>query len=70
MSKTITVEKGAVLDKVVRDYYGTADRTMEAVMAANRWLAAMGPVFQDRKTLIMPDIAMSALARRQTKLWD
>ncbi|MBC7953119.1 MAG: tail protein X [Rhodospirillaceae bacterium] len=68
--KTKDVEKGNVLDKVVRDHYGTADGTLEAVLAANPGLAAMGPVFTTRRTIKLPDVAPSALGARQTKLWD
>lgn len=64
------VEKGSVLDKVVRDHYGTADGPLEAVLKANPGLAAMGPVFPDRRTIILPDVSPATLARRQTKLYD
>ena len=66
----ITVEKGAVLDKVVRDHYGTSEGTMEKVLEANRFLAAMGPVFDTRHEIEMPEITRADLVKRQTKLWD
>lgn len=68
--KTKDVEKGSVLDKVVRDHYGTSDGTLEAVLAANPGLASMGPVFTSRRTITLPDVAPSALGTRQTKLYD
>lgn len=64
------VEKGSVLDKVVRDHYGTSDGTLEAVLKANPGLASMGPVFPDRRTITFPEITPATLARRQTKLYD
>lgn len=68
--RTITVEVGSVLDKVVRDHYGTSDGPLEAVLAANPGLSAMGPVFDAPRTIILPDVAPSALGVRQTKLYD
>lgn len=66
----VTVEKGAILDKVVRDHYGTSEGTMEKVLKANRFLAAMGPVFDQRREIDLPEITRADLVKRQTKLWD
>lgn len=68
--KTMTVEKGQALDKVVRDHYGTPDGPLEAVLAANPGLAAMGPIFDRRRTIALPEVAPAALGARQTKLYD
>lgn len=68
--KAKTVEKGQVLDKVVHDHYGTADGPLEAVLTANPGLAAMGPIFTARRTIMLPDVAPATLGTRQTKLYD
>ncbi|MBC7952248.1 MAG: tail protein X [Rhodospirillaceae bacterium] len=68
--KRIVVEQGQVLDKVVRDHYGTATGTLEAVLDANPDLARMGPVFDVRRAVLMPDMPPSATGKRPIKLWD
>lgn len=60
---------GDVLDAIVAGYYGdTLDGKVEAVLAANPGLAALGAVLDARVRILMPDLSTSGPSET-VQLW-
>lgn len=61
---------GDILDQIVFNRYGnTAEKQVEAVLAANRGLAALGPVLDAGVRIRLPDLG-DATPTETISLWD
>jgi phage tail protein X len=67
---TYTTKAGDVVDAVVWKYYGTRDgRITEQVLAANKGLAAYGPILPAGVVITLPSISVQSTSQA-VKLWD
>ncbi len=60
---------GDMVDAIAFAFYGTHEKTAEAVLDANRGLAAYGPVLPAGVTIILP-AAPPAEPKQTIELWD
>lgn len=61
---------GDVLDQIIFNRYGnTSNGQVEAVLAANRGLAALGPVLEAGVRIRLPDL-VDATPTETISLWD
>lgn len=68
---TYTTGTGEMLDAICKRYYGDEHGTTEQVLAANRGLAALGPVLPPGTKIELPDLARSTRPERASvSLWD
>jgi phage tail protein X len=68
MAVEYRVKAGDVLDDVCQRHYGRTDM-LTAVLAANKGLAAMGPVMPAGLLINLPD-APVPVATASVRLWD
>lgn len=70
MSKTYTTRQGETVDLACLKTYGRTAEVTERVLAANRGLAAKGPILPLGTEIVMPDVESRRQARPLVKLWD
>ena len=70
MTTTYTTKQGEVVDLVCHRHYGRTREVIEAVLAANPGLAALGPVLPLGTQITLPDIAERSRRKPLTSLWD
>lgn len=69
-SHSYLARDGDVLDRVVRDYYGSdAGGQVAVVLAANPGLAAIGPVLEAGVAILLPELEEAA-PMESVSLWD
>lgn len=66
---TYVTKDGDVLDAICWKYYGSASRTVEKVLEANRHLAELGNIFTAGVKIILPDLAQEE-ETESVKLWS
>ena len=59
-----------MLDLICWNYYGSLNKTVEAVFEANLGLADHGPVFEAGLILELPDLAVDIVETNLIRLWD
>ena len=69
MATTYTTIDGDMLDMLCQRVYGRHRDTAEAVLAANRGLAAYGAKLPAGVTIILPDLPKASAASQPKKLW-
>lgn len=70
MLRYITAD-GDTLDLICWRYYGRTSGVVEAVLGANRGLAALGPVYAAGVVIELPEAAPpDPAAAPVTRLWD
>lgn len=66
-----TTAHGDMLDLICWRYYGRTSGVVEAVLAANPGLAALGPVYAAGVEIALPDAAPTdPTAAPVARLWD
>ncbi|MFJ6324096.1 MULTISPECIES: tail protein X [unclassified Rhizobium] len=70
MAKTYTTRQGETVDTACFNHYGRTAGVVEAVLSANRGLAALGPVLPLGTEIFMPDLPSVSAERRLVSLWD
>ncbi|MBB5576394.1 MULTISPECIES: tail protein X [Rhizobium] len=70
MATIYTTRQGETVDLACLAHYGRTAGVVEAVLAANRGLAALGPVLPLGMGIIMPDMPSASVERRLISLWD
>lgn len=70
MANTYTTRQGETVDLVCWRHYGRTREVTEAVLAANRGLAALGPILPFATVIVLPIFAARATARKLVSLWD
>lgn len=62
---------GDVLDAIAFDHYGsTASGQLEAVLAANPGIAALGAVLDAGVRIVLPDLSDDDTTSEALQLWD
>lgn len=59
-----------MLDEICHRFYGQQSGAVEAVLAANRDLADLGPVFDAGVTIILPELSQPESEAQPLRLWD
>lgn len=68
---TYTTGTAEMLDAICKRYYGDEHGTTEKVLAANRGLAALGPVLPLGTKIELPDLAPASTPEKGSiRLWD
>lgn len=70
MTKTYTTRQGETVDIACFAHYGRTAGVVEAVLSANRGLAAIGPLLPLGTEILMPDMPSVSAERRLISLWD
>lgn len=69
MAQTYLTRDGDMLDWLCQKHYGRTSGAVEAVLEANRELAALGPVYAAGVRIVLPDLPAAA-ATAVIRLWD
>lgn len=67
---TVTALQGETLDALVWRVLGRGAPVVEAVQAANRHLAALGPHLPQNTPVTIPASATALPVTTETRLWD
>lgn len=68
---TYITRQGDTVDSICWKHYGTErGGTTEAVLEANRGLAANGPILPAGLSITLPELAAPAKAETTINLWD
>ena len=67
---TYKTRQGDMLDELCQRFYGQQSGAVEAVLAANRDLADLGPVLPVGVTIILPELTQPAAEAQPIRLWD
>ncbi|WP_429885388.1 tail protein X [Geoalkalibacter halelectricus] len=60
---------GDMLDEICQRHYGRTAGTVEAVLEANRGLAALGPVYAAGVVIALPELPAKS-SKETIRLWD
>ena len=69
MKAYITID-GDMVDRIAWLHYGTTEKTTEALLDTNRFLAQFGPVLPGGLALTLPKVEAPPVGRAALKLWD
>lgn len=64
-----TTKAGETIDLACHRFYGRTHQVTEAVLAANRGVAALGPILPTGTVLVMPP-APASVSRQLVKLYE
>lgn len=70
MAQTYRTSDGDTLDWICWKHYGQQSGAVEAVLEANRGLAALGPVYQGGLEITLPDLVAVVTNETPVRLWD
>ncbi|MBE0404599.1 tail protein X [Halomonas citrativorans] len=66
----VHAEQHDTLDAICYRFYGTTRGVTEQVLAANPWLAELGPVLPHGTPVTMPLISQTTQRAPTVQLWD
>ena len=66
---TYVTKQGDVLDEIVFKYYGRTSGYVEMVLAENRHLAELGPVYKADVAIVLPTITANAEIKTEITIW-
>lgn len=67
---TVTARQGERLDQLVWRAIGGGPAAVEAVLAANRGIAGLGPVLPEGHAVLIPETPPAAQRVDLVQLWD
>lgn len=70
MAETYKTRAGDMLDEICFRFYGRQSGAVEAVLAANRDLADIGPVLPVGLTITLPELTAPVQEAQPVRLWD
>lgn len=71
MSRLYVTIQNDRLDQICKAQYGTErNGTVEAVLRSNRYLAALGPLYDSGVEIFLPDLPVGPRTVGTVHLWD
>ncbi|HZG29961.1 MAG TPA: tail protein X [Ensifer sp.] len=70
MASVYVTRQGETVDLACLAFYGRTEKVVEAVLQANRGLAALDPILPLGTKITMPDMPTISTAKPLISLWD